>query len=1079
MKTILLFVGILFFVLFPGISGAIVINEFLASNNENISDKDGENHDWIEIYNSGDSMINLQGYHITDDLEDRGWEFPEVLIEPGEYLVVFASGKDEDEDELHTDFRISKDGEPLILSNPEGMIVDEISPLHLPTDLSYGRLPDGGESWYFFDNPTPGKSNETAEGYEGLSGSPKLSREAGFYSEPFELKLSAQVAGADIHYTLDGSQPTRDDPKYKTPLKIEKGKNTPGVMAGISTSIFDEAPDNDIFHSTVVRARVFKNGYMPGPVKTATYIVSPLGDKRYSMPVFSISLAKDSLFDQESGIFAMGTDSSDPNYDQRGHDWEKPSHVEFFHPKNGEYYNLDAGLRTHGGTTRQLPKKSMRIYARRNYGTNPMRYNFFEEDHPVEFKRLILRNAGNDWGGIWGWAAPPDQHRGTVFRCLAAQEIVKDMNFDVQAGLPSVVFLNGEYWGIYNLRERYDRFYVATNYGFDREKVDQLSTTLNADEGEADHYLDLLEYLEENDLSKNEHYEEVKTRMDVENYMEYFIAQIFLGNDDWPNNNIRKWRKRTDEYKSENPYGQDGRWRWMMTDQDWSLGSGLKNAPSDNMLKEAAKPGQGPGNKPLKKLLNHEDFRHEFLRRTCDHLNTTFLPENTQSVIDRFHDMFKPEMREYINRWGVPHDMETWESNIGVVRNYLNVRPDAMQESFGEFFNGGDYYPLSLNANPAEKGYIKLNSIELHPNDFPWKGDYFENLMLEIEAVPFEGARFSGWEGDTTLTDRKFEVSLEEAASYVAVFEEDPDYNRNKTLPEAHDLVDGPFRFDNWPSDTNSGAFPANMAFHQYSEPDPALRQEPDGDYELPYNMESRSRINGLGTEGFSFINTSNPQNMTDAGYVGAALVALQTIDRGELKLSWEAGTILPNNREYGIRVQYRKGQYGPFKDLKNSQGRIAEYIRNPEKEHRQTFNITLPESLNDQPYVLLRFKYYYTEAGTYYDSPTGPRSELAIHNIKVNSEPLHGDPVDDFTELNVYPNPNDGNFTLVFPENHTGEYNIRFYNLQGRKVKATRMQVRPNRYQYPLSLENVHDGIYLMHIEKNGLSETRRIRVE
>ncbi len=1053
--------------------GDVVINEFVSSNAHGIRDKDGDHPDWIELYNRSDEPISLSGYHITDDLQDMGWAFPDVTIDGKGFLLIFASGKDIKEGELHTNFRISSDGEPLTLIGPGGLVADRVDPVKLPTDVSYGRMPDGTDNWKYFQEPGPGISNNAHTGYEGILGQPEFSHEAGFYSQSIELTMHAKESDAQIIYTFDGSTPIDSAIIYSEPVTIEQKTET-GKLAGINSSQYGSVPANPIFHAQVVKARKIKSGYMPGPVKTATYFIAPEESKRYTFPVLSLSADPDSLFHKDFGIYATGSNPELHNYLQRGKQWERVASLEFFDNATDQYYKQMAGLRIHGNFTRELPKKSFRLYARREYGQNPMEYAFFPGQRPVEFKRLIVRQSGNDWGGISARHHTPDNQKGVYFRDALVQDLLIDMPFDIQQSRPAILFLNGEYWGIYNIRERFDRFYIATNYLIDRDKVDIVDHNMEAEEGDSTHFIETITYMETHDLSDDKYYEEVHKRIDLHNFKSYYLSQIFFTNTDWPHNNQRIWRKSTPGFEPFAPYGHDGRWRWLMFDMDMSL---ALNEPYEyNMYDHILQPEEGRESysQPFISLLENHTFRHNFLRLACDHLNTTFRHNRMLLKLAEYERKYAPEVEENINRWGVPSSINQWESNIDDIREYLFNRPKVMREQSGRFFEGGESYPLVLNTEPGGMGYIKLNSITLKEDDFPWTGEYFETLTLELTAIPYEGVRFSGWKGDTVSSSRTIKLSLEQLTSLTAIFEEDPAYEPPKSLPQAHVLSEGDYVFQSWTPKHPAGTYPDNMVFHQMHIPDPPLGEAPASDYMQPYNLTSRSRITGLGDDGVAFINTSNTQPDPRAGYAGSAMIALDTRDVGSLWLTWEAGTILPNNRDYAIRVQYRIGKFGPFHDLYDQNGNPAEYLRNFRAGHRQNQELQLPENTENQPYVNVRFIYYYRDGNRYYDAPTGARAKLALHRVKVQGESPEAEEKD--RTFTAYPNPNKGAFYLRISHDSREDAEILVFDLTGRLVYTTPVAFHPYIHEYPLNFSHLPPGTYILRI--SGSSSPRHTKV-
>lgn len=1077
-----LFLASIFFCLATSpVNGKVVINEFLASNNEDIPDKDGEFHDWIELYNKGQEPYNLEGHYMTDDAEELEWEFPEVIIEPGEFLLLYASGKDRKEGELHTNFRISKDGDPVILTDERGFIIDEVPPLELPTDYSYGRVPDGGDQWYYFDNPTPAESNQEAEAFEGLTEKPDFSQKPGFHEDEFELELIPPHPDAQIYFTLDGSYPTTDDKKYEGPIELEELEKQGGELADIPIGIHDHPghPDyEDFFHGHTIRAIAKRPNFKESYDKSGTFFITPEGRDRYSMPVVSFQLAKDSILGEERGIHAIGDDPEDPNFRQRGDEWERPAHFELFDNDREQYFNQNIGLRTHGNYSRELPKKNFRIYSRRIYRTNPLNYPLFPDQDLHEFKRVMFRQSSNDWGGQW--ARNVSDHRGTIFRDALGQEIVADMDFEVQANRQVIIFLNGEYWGIYNMRERYDRFYVATNYHFHRDSVDQLENNMNIDEGERDHYEQMRNFIRNNDLSDPDNYSRVQTKMDVSNFIDYQIGEVFMNNYDWPHNNIRYWRKRTNEYQPDAPKGHDGRWRWMMNDVDFGLGLYPQGADY-NMLDHFRQKEEGEewATALIRNLLDNKGFYHDFVRTFCDHLNTTFERQKMLRLLESFENRFEPEIQENIDRWKAPKTKSKWRENVNNVRHFLANRSDYIWKYLEDFSKHGDKQPLILQANNSEKGYVKLNGITISGDDFTWKGDYFDELSLELEAVAHEGATFEGWTGDLTTSEQKIEVKTKNIKKVKALFDEDPDYSRPYSLPNPHSLEMEDYSFTSWPANASAGTYPSNMVFHQKLSKDPGIDADIVSDYHMAYDRASRSRIVGLDEEGFAFINTPETQDEPRAGFMGAAVLALDTRNRENIKLNWQGQTLNAHDRQYAIRVQYRKGEYGPFNNLKDKNKNFVEYYANVAGNHSQTLeNIKLPEQLEDEEEVHLRFNYFNPHGETYYDlAEEGERARLAISSISVTSEPRDEEQEDLFT---IYPNPaSQSRITIQNRENVTSPLSLTLFDLSGKKVQEKSLETFSNLKNYELDLGELSSGVYMLHIEEGERREVKRLIIE
>lgn len=603
---------LLFVVLFQTLSQILFsqqlkINELMSSNSITITDEDGDYSDWIEIFNNGTSSIDLGAYGLSDDPNTPfKWIFPiGSTINGGEYLIIWIDSKDRTNptQPLHTNFGISAGGETIQLTDNNSLTVDFIPPVVLQADISFGRQPDNGEGLFYFNVPTPGSSNNTSVGYQEILAPPVFSHQGGFYSVPFNLSITHSDPEVMILYTTDGSNPDQNNifwtpyyyknqyqqfptnPQtqllngyiksniYSESLLISDKSFDPDSLTNINSTYFYEPtwyPSNPVFKGTVIRARVYKPGALSLQTVTHTYFISSLLNERYSLPVISFSTDEKTFFDYSDGLYTAGIDfdnwrTANPNvnagvisggnYKREGDTTENLAHIEYYEKNNPiAVLNQDIGFRIHGGATVMHRIKSLRLYARSEYGNSSFNYAIFpDQPEYSSYKRLIMRNAGDDYNS-------------TYLKDASIQEIVKHLKFDTQAYQPAIVFINGEYWGIHNIRERYDKYYLERVYGIDPENIDLLVRNRLIEYGDANHYNETINYITTNGLSDTVHYNYIKTRVDVDNFMDYQIAEIFAGNRDWPDNNIKYWRLRTTEFEPNAPNGQDGRWRWLMFD---------------------------------------------------------------------------------------------------------------------------------------------------------------------------------------------------------------------------------------------------------------------------------------------------------------------------------------------------------------------------------------------------------------------------------------------------------------------------------------------------------------------------------
>ncbi len=815
----------LFLITFIGagrlVSQNLVINEVMASNATTIADEDGDFEDWIEIYNTGTEVVNILGYGLSDNSGNPfKWVFPEVLIQAGEFILVWASGKNRSNpgSPLHTNFAISAAGEEVLITHPSGVRIDEIGPLPLPTDISYGRQPDGGDAWFYFNEPTPGSAN-SSQGWEGILEAPVFSHAGGFYSNPIELSLSHPDPEAIILYTLDGSEPEMDNIggsvyQYKTQYSLNPGdpfgpfkersyqshiyqqtitvsgqNQAPDTLTQISSTVQQPnyLPVAPVHKAMVVRARAYKSNQLQSAISTHTYFTGPQNTNPYALPVVSISLPEKYLFDYHIGFYTAGYEAdlwriNNPdlpvswgypgNFNNRGVEWEHPAHFELFEQgsqhKDFEQY---IGLRLHGGATRSFPMKSLRIYARSEYGKSSLDYPIFPNQNYTSYKRLILRNSGNDFPTeLWNFTNTWSR---TMFRDALIQTIVGGLDFDTQAYRPAVLFLNGEYWGIHNLRERYDKHYLARVYGVDAENIDIIATVSDIVEGDNVFNHETRQYIQNNGLSDDEHYNHILTRIDEKSLADFHIGNIYACNTDWPGNNTYYWRLRTSSYQADAETGNDGRFRWMMFDTDFGFGllHGVADAAHNTLAFATAVGGTTWPNPEsatffLRKFLENNTFRAYFINRYADLLNTYFSPSRVISELNQQKNALIPEIDSHHARWHQSTSFESWLSQVQVMADFAEIRPQFARQHIEEHFDLPGQFVLNLDVNNSSFGHIHLNTIDIkagtpgvNQQPFPWAGTYFKNVPINITAVPSDGYRFEKWTGASASDNPNLVVS--------------------------------------------------------------------------------------------------------------------------------------------------------------------------------------------------------------------------------------------------------------------------------------------------------------------------------
>lgn len=707
----------------------IYINEFMASNSNTILSPDFEEYaDWLEIYNAENTTIDISGFYLTDDFaEPQKWQIPsDSKISQGWSILFWADGKDEGR---HTNFNFSKSGEEIGLFTNDGKLIDSIRYTEQINDISFGRYPDGNENWFFFDQPTPGTSNKNP-GFSGIVQNPEFSLNGGFYRGVLSIELIKDNPIETIRYTLDGSLPNLQSSIYSSAILLDS--------------------------TTVIRAQSFREGYLPGKVITHTYFI----DETTTLPVVSVATDPANLWDDEIGIYVEGTNgipgfcSSEPrNWNQP---WERPVSLEMYEASGNLGFKIDAGMQIGGGCTRKYPQKTLAIYVRSEYGVSKINYRIFDDKQIDSFNNIILRNSGQDW-----WRA--------MFRDGMMQTLVKDrMDIDWQAYKPAILFLNGEYWGIHAIREKHNEHYLESNYGIDPDKIDILSRNATVKQGSAKLYKDMIDFIETHDMAITEHYNWVRTQMDINEYLNYTIAEIYFANIDWPGGNIKYWRQ----------HGENNKWRWILFDTDLGFGAHSRGQYDSNTIANAiATTATYYANPPwstllLRKLLENTEFKNQFIQRFASHLNITFNPQRVLNIIDSLKTNIEAEIPRHIQKWEKSTSFnDGWNYHVGVMREFASQRPGyVIDHLIGKFGLSGSAQ-LNVNYDDPDMGNIFINGVKLPGKNF--SGKYLKDIPIQCKAVAKRGYRFVGWQGISNSRSDTINLVLTTDSSLEAIFEID------------------------------------------------------------------------------------------------------------------------------------------------------------------------------------------------------------------------------------------------------------------------------------------------------------------
>jgi hypothetical protein len=598
----------------------VVVNEVMAQNESVLADASGNYHDWIELKNNTDQDINLNGYSLSNGAEqETKFIFSDQILPAHGFAVFFADAAfDGDGTSNFVPFSISASGETLFLCD-----ADCVDPQIFETGLLEKNISSGlnevGERVYF-DEPTPGEANSTGY-YQRYAAPVKFSLDGGEIPSGQLLHLTAEV-GADIHFTLDGSLPTSVNTLYADPILLDS--------------------------SRTVRAIAIADGQLPSTVTTRTYIVGV----EHDLPIIALSTEPWRMFGS-GGIYKNPFNVI-----------EQPVHVEFYET-DGLALTFDAGIQIAGGYSQAMPQKSFAIHLRKQYGIEEINYPLFDGNEVTSFKHFLLRTSSQD------------QNMTKIKDAFINRAVNNVLDVDVMDSRPCVVYINGEYWGLYNIREKVNEDYLASNYGVDPNQVDLLVWNGTVLAGSNAAYKALIDYIETHDLQQQEYYEYVTSQIDMDNFMDYLIIESYFGNTDL--GNIEFWRDQN-----------GGKWRWILYDMDWALFHGTY---SWNNLEQIFNPDGMGSNQWIDttlqvNLLKNDRFKEEFIRRYALYTSTFFNPVRLLPMYDSMIAEIKSEMPRNVARW--PHNWGPWELHVGWVRQSIIEKPEIEKDHLQAFFGLSD-----------------------------------------------------------------------------------------------------------------------------------------------------------------------------------------------------------------------------------------------------------------------------------------------------------------------------------------------------------------------------------------------------
>ena len=625
----------------------VLITEVMAANTRTVLDDQGRYSDWIELHNPTDAPVSLAGYTLTDDpAAPAKWSLPATTLDPGAFLVVWASGEDRVGSEgWHTSFRLNRGGEYVGLFAPDGQLVDEVTFGEQEADVSLGRLV-GSDQWVAFPIPTPGAANTTRP--RAVPGAPQVivTPGSGRFAGPVTVQLQAPVGGATVYYTLDGADPTVDGQAHIAPLEVRE--------------------------TTVLRAVALRDGVPVSAVTTATYLVG----EPDTLPVVSLVTDPAHLWDEATGIYV--------NAEERGRGWERPVTMEWLSPEGEPWTSMwERGCVSMGeGAGRMRSSSRSGCTSGGSMGHAMLEYPLFGVAPGQTYDRLVLRAGHNDG---WPWSG----EEAVYVRDQLVRDLHGAMGQVAAQGRWVTLYLNGAYWGLYNLTERIDEAFLATHFDhddWDLARADEEHVAWDA----------FVDWITGADLSAAAQYERAVQQLDIENFTSYFLLNIWAQNRDWPRGKWIMARPRE---------GTDTRWRLFVWDAEVTFG------PAENTLARVITNGSDL-EQVLTSLLKNAQYRAYFAAELERHLTGVLSPEQVLAQVDALEAAVRPAMGAEAQRW-VAEGMSAmyvpaWERALTHIRHFvierghiLRTQVDRILTAFAEPLPPGTRIALLVH-HPAE-----------------------------------------------------------------------------------------------------------------------------------------------------------------------------------------------------------------------------------------------------------------------------------------------------------------------------------------------------------------------------------------
>ncbi|MDA0973343.1 MAG: CotH kinase family protein [Bacteroidetes bacterium] len=690
--------------------GQLFINEVSASNYSDFTDNYGEYEDWIEIYNAGGAAVDLNGYHFSDDILDptKYQVSASVTVPAGGFRVVFASNRNTVAgNNIHTSFKINQTSqEYAVLADPSGNIIDAYwMDKRTQENHSRGRLVNGGPAWGIFTNPSPGATN--TGGSSDYAITPVMDMAPGAYGTGIDVNITSPQANVTVRYTTNGAIPIATSPIAAGPINVAT--------------------------TTVLHARAFSNdpSILPSFMETNSYFIN----EGHVVPIFSIS--------GPNLLTLMNGTQISPE-----------GHIEYFGEDGQQRDEARGDFNEHGNDSWAYPQRGIDYITRDQMGYNDeIHYPIFRTKDRPSYQRLILKAGAND---NYPFSPPAGGGAHVIDAYVHSLSQIGDLRMDERSHEPCVLYVNGQYWGVYDVREKVDDL-DFTDYYYDQGEgeVDFIKTWggtwYEFDSGTANEWTPLVTFITTQDMTDPANYQYVKSVYNVGSLIDYFVLNSYVVTTDWLNWNTGWWR-------GKDPNGDKKKWRYILWDNDASFGQYINFTGIPDITPQAdpcnpeniGNPG-GQGHVPiLNALLNNDEFYNDYVSRFVDLSQSVFSCDYMQHHLDSLTGLIEPEMQKQVDRWG--GSVADWQNNVQVIRDFIDDRCAALNDGLIDCYDVDGPYPLYIEVQPPGAGWVQFNTLEL--TEFPWEGFYFGNLDVEMEANAYGINVFSHWElNNHVLTD--------------------------------------------------------------------------------------------------------------------------------------------------------------------------------------------------------------------------------------------------------------------------------------------------------------------------------------